>query len=128
MCAPSPSSSPSSRVCRISHSPGLIGCENSGRRVSRGVLGEKPETLAGEYNGKRLNSPNDLWIDAAGGIDFTDPHYGPREEIEQGVEAVYYIAEFGFVSGETQYFDIAIQPAGETRPLVLQFNHVLYAD
>jgi len=43
-------------------------------------------------------------------------------------QAVYYIAEFGFVSGETQYFDIAILPAGESRPLVLQFNHVLYAD
>jgi hypothetical protein len=43
-------------------------------------------------------------------------------------QALYYIAEFGFVSGETQYFDIAIQPAGEARPLVLQFNHVLYAD
>ena len=29
---------------------------------------------------------------------------------------------------ETQYFDIAILPAGEARPLVLQFNHALYAD
>ena len=56
-------------------------------------------------------------------------HKAPLEfrEIREE-QAVYYIAEFGFVSGETQYFDIAIQPAGEARPLVLQFNHALYAD
>jgi len=43
-------------------------------------------------------------------------------------QAVYYIAEFGFVDGETVYFDISVLPAGETRPLVLQFQQVLYAD
>ena len=50
---------------------------------------------------------------------------GFREIREE--QAVYYIAEFDFVSGETQYFDIAILPAGEARPLVMQFNHALYA-
>jgi hypothetical protein len=56
-------------------------------------------------------------------------HKTPLEfrEVREG-QAVYYIAEFAFVPEETQYFDIAILPAGETRPLVLQFNQVLYAD
>jgi hypothetical protein len=49
-----------------------------------------------------------------------------REIREQ--QAVYYIAEFGFLDGETQYFDIAIQPAGEARALELRFSQVLYAD
>jgi gluconolactonase len=27
------------------------------------------------YGGKRLNSPNDLWVDPHGGVYFTDPRY-----------------------------------------------------
>jgi gluconolactonase len=95
----------------------LIGCENTGRRVSRGLLTDKVETLAGEYQGKRLNSPNDLWLDADGGLYFTDPHYGPKSEIEQGVEAVYYISADKKI---TRVIDdlvkpngIAISPAGD---------------
>lgn len=33
-------------------------------------------TLAGAYNGKRLNSPNDLFLTPGGDIYFTDPSYG----------------------------------------------------
>ena len=36
-------------------------------------------TLAARYNGKRLNSPNDLVIRSNGDIYFTDPPYGLRE-------------------------------------------------
>mgnify|MGYP001765754126 CR=1 FL=1 len=48
-------------------------------------------------------------------------------EIREG-DAVYYIAEVDFIHGETRYFRIAITPAGETRPLELEFSQVLYAD
>lgn len=41
---------------------------------------------------KRLNSPNDLWVDAQGGVYFTDPRYGSREGMEQDGEHVWYIA------------------------------------
>ena len=47
--------------------------------------------IADNYRGKRLNNPNDLWIDAKGGIYFTDPAYYLRETIEQDGEHVYYI-------------------------------------
>jgi Domain of unknown function (DUF4426) len=49
-----------------------------------------------------------------------------REIREQ--QAVYYIAEFGFLDGETQYFELEIRPAGEAQPLALEFSQVLYAD
>ena len=42
--------------------------------------------------------------------------------------AIYYIAEFGFTSGETLYFDLAITPTGEATPLQLKFSQALHAD
>ncbi len=42
--------------------------------------------------------------------------------------AIYYIAEFGFDSAETGYFDISVTPEGETTPLRLEFQQALHAD
>ncbi len=53
----------------------LILCQHGDRRVSRLVDG-KFVTLADKYDGKRLNSPNDLAIRKNGDIYFTDPPYG----------------------------------------------------
>ncbi len=76
----------------------LVACEHRGRRVSRARPGEPGRTIVDRYQGKRLNSPNDLWIDAAGGIYFTDPRYGGREDLEQDVEAVYYVDRGGDIT------------------------------
>lgn len=47
------------------------------------------------FEGKNLNGPNDLWIDAKGGIYFTDPYYQrkywQRTEKEIKNERVYYL-------------------------------------
>ncbi len=55
----------------------------------------KHEVLLKDYQGKRLNGPNDLWIRPDGGIYFTDPFYKRpywnRGPIEQDVQGVYYI-------------------------------------
>ena len=58
-----------------------------------------PETiLADEYNGKRLNSPNDLVYKSDGSLYFTDPPYGLRTQGDQDkekqlkVNGVYRIA------------------------------------
>ena len=63
----------------------------------------KREILAGEHEGKRFNSPNDLAITGAGGIFFTDPPYGlkdlnasPLKEMD--VNGVYYRAPDGTVT------------------------------
>jgi len=47
-------------------------------------------TLADSYNGERLDGPNDLVIDAGGGIYFTDPQFIPGLEKKQPGKAVYY--------------------------------------
>jgi gluconolactonase len=48
-------------------------------------------SLASRYDGKPLNSPNDLCFDTQGRIYFTDPRYGDRADIEQDCMAVYRI-------------------------------------
>lgn len=54
----------------------LIICQHGDRRIARLVGDNKFETIAGEYEGKRFNSPNDLAIRSNGDIYFTDPPYG----------------------------------------------------
>ena len=54
----------------------LLSCEHGGRRVSRTEADGSVTTLADNYQGKRLNSPNDLAVKSDGSIWFTDPPYG----------------------------------------------------
>ena len=54
----------------------LITCEHGGRRVSRTEPDGRVVTLADRFNGKRLNSPNDIVCKSDGSIWFTDPTFG----------------------------------------------------
>lgn len=54
----------------------LLSCEHGGRRVSRTEADGTVVTLADNYEGKKLNSPNDLAVKSDGSIWFTDPPYG----------------------------------------------------
>jgi gluconolactonase len=51
--------------------------------------------LVKEFEGKRLNGPNDLWIDPKGGIYFTDPYYQrdywAHKSMPQDGQHVYYL-------------------------------------
>lgn len=68
----------------------LIACEGgAGRVISIDPKGQI-QVLTDQYQGKRFNEPNDLWIDAQGGTYFTDPVY--QSQRTQPVEAVYYLA------------------------------------
>jgi len=70
---------------------GLVVCESeNGRIVSISPEG-KVTVLADQFNGKRFNKPNDLWIDPRGGVYFTDPAYGRDPVLYQDGEHVYYI-------------------------------------
>ena len=57
----------------------------------------KSTILAGLFNGRPLNSPNDLVIDRQRRIYFTDPRYYGHESVEQPVAAVYRIDPGGAV-------------------------------
>lgn len=53
-----------------------LSCEHGGRRVVRYEPGGGITVVADTYQGKRLNSPNDVVVHPDGDIWFTDPMYG----------------------------------------------------
>jgi gluconolactonase len=53
-----------------------LSCEHGGRRVVRYEHSGAVTVIADKYNGKPLNSPNDIVVHPDGGIWFTDPPYG----------------------------------------------------
>jgi gluconolactonase len=53
-----------------------LSCEHGGRRVVRYEPGGTLTVVAERYQGKRLNSPNDVVVHPDGEIWFTDPLYG----------------------------------------------------
>ncbi|WP_455873932.1 SMP-30/gluconolactonase/LRE family protein [Rhizobium yanglingense] len=95
----------------------LISCEHGGRRVTRTEPDGKITVLADSYQGKRLNSPNDVVVASDGSIWFTDPSYGiksdyegHKSEPEQETRNVYRIdAQSGVVEAVVTDF---IQPNG----------------
>lgn len=78
----------------------LIACEHD-RRVSRTEKDGRVVTLADKFEGKRLNSPNDLVVKSDGAIYFTDPPYGlPKgsEGKELDFNGVFRLAPDGALS------------------------------
>jgi sugar lactone lactonase YvrE len=90
----------------------LVTAEHSNRRVSRTEVEGTVVTLANEYQGKQLNSPNDLVVKSDGSIYFTDPPYGitPPEE-ELGFYGVYRLTPQGELTLLVEDF---IRPNGIT--------------
>ena len=76
----------------------LIACEHSGRRVTRTEIDGSISVIAERYDGKRLNSPNDVVVRSDGSIYFTDPSFGlgiPPKWKELSFNGVYCIAPDG---------------------------------
>ena len=62
----------------------LIGCLHRDRRITRTELDGAITALVTHYEGKRLNSPNDVVCRSDGTIWFTDPNYGINTDYEGG--------------------------------------------
>lgn len=60
----------------------LVSCEHGNRRVTRTEHSGAITVLADSYQGKRLNSPNDVVVKSDGSIWFTDPAYGIDSDYE----------------------------------------------
>ena len=79
----------------------LIACEHANRRVSRTTADGQVLTIASHYQGKRLNSPNDVVVKSDGSIYFTDPPYGlsaaygVESEKELDFQGVYRLSPNG---------------------------------
>lgn len=69
----------------------LFICEGVNRQVTMIDKDGNKAVIADRYDGKRFNSPNDLWIDPKGGIYFTDPRYGSHDGRELDGFWVFYI-------------------------------------
>jgi len=98
----------------------LITCEQGARRVTRTEHDGTITVLATHWDGKRLNSPNDVVVRADGSIWFTDPAYGidddyegHRAESEIGACHVYRLDPDGTVTAVATDF---------TRPNGLAFS------
>jgi gluconolactonase len=74
-----------------------LSCEHGGRRVVRYEPNGTVTVIADKFQGKRLNSPNDIVVHPEGSIWFTDPIYGIRGNYEgfkseqETKEAVYRV-------------------------------------
>jgi gluconolactonase len=60
----------------------LISCEHGGRRVIRTEYDGSITVLMDHFEGKRLNSPNDVVVKSDGSIWFTDPPFGLLSDYE----------------------------------------------
>lgn len=68
------------------------GADYGGRRITRtDMTTGKSLILAGLYQGRPFNSPNDIAIDRQGRVYFSDPRYLGHEAVEQPLMAVYRI-------------------------------------
>jgi gluconolactonase len=68
----------------------LLTCEHSGRRVALQEKGGELKTVIDAFEGRKLNSPNDVVVKSDGTIWFTDPEYGlkmnPQTKQREGRE------------------------------------------
>jgi gluconolactonase len=80
----------------------LVSCEHGARCISRTGHDGTRTVLASHFEGKRLNSPNDVVVKSDGSVWFTDPSYGIDSDYEGdaspgeiGAQCVYRIAADG---------------------------------
>jgi gluconolactonase len=73
----------------------LVSCADEQEQLWSIGPDRRVKILLRDIGGRRLNGPNDLWIDAQGGIFFTDPYYQrpywSRTRSELDGEKVYYL-------------------------------------
>jgi gluconolactonase len=78
------------------HAGNLLACADEKNEIWKIDKNKNSTVLVNNFEGKRLNGPNDLWVDPKGGIYFTDPFYKrdywvhTSKEIEK--ECVYYLS------------------------------------
>jgi gluconolactonase len=73
----------------------LIVCADEHNQIWSIDKNKKIKVLFSDFEGKKVNGPNDIWLDAKGGIYFTDPYYQrdywTRKSPEIQGQKVYYL-------------------------------------
>ncbi len=103
------------------------GADYGGRRVTRTDMKTgKSYIIAGLFEGRPLNSPNDVTIDEKGRIYFSDPRYLGHEPIDQSIQAVYRIDTDGtlhrIITNAGKPNGVAISPDQKTLYVVSNDN------
>lgn len=80
----------------------LLICQHGNRRLVRVEKSGKQTVLADIYEGKRLNSPNDVVVKSDGAIYFTDPPYGLPKEDSDPAKEVSFNGVFRLAEGKLQ--------------------------
>ena len=93
----------------------LVSCEHGTRRVTRTEHDGSLTVLADSYDGKRLNSPNDVVVRSDGSIWFTDPAYGIDSDYEgfaapqeQDGDYVFRLAPPDVKVGDGAIYDVSL--------------------
>ena len=76
----------------------IVARELSGAIVALSADGEERRVICDKYEGNRFNAPNDLVIDKAGGVYFTDPSFRAPTPLPQNKTCVYYVDASGKVT------------------------------
>jgi gluconolactonase len=80
----------------------LLACADEHNQLVRMSPNRQVEVLVADFNGRKLNGPNDAWVAPDGGIYFTDPYYQrdywTRTEPELASEDLYHLAPDGTLS------------------------------
>jgi gluconolactonase len=88
----------------------IVACEGGvGAIVAYSADGKERRVIADKYDGKPFNAPNDLVLDKAGGVYFTDPFFGKADKLPQDKMGVYYADAGGKV---TRLIDDLPRPNG----------------
>jgi gluconolactonase len=106
----------------------LVTCESGGRRVTRTELDGTITVLAERYEGKRLNSPNDVVVKSDGTVWFTDPDYGILSDFT-GEKAPSEIGACNVYRIDTRSGDLRVVCGDMVKPNGLAFSpdeRVLY--
>ena len=73
----------------------LWACADEKNELWRIAPSGKKDVVIKDFNGKRLNGPNDVWIHPNGGVYFTDPFYRrdywTHQKSEQEAQGVFYL-------------------------------------
>lgn len=94
----------------------MLTCQHANSTVTRTELDGSITTLATHFDGKELNSPNDIVVRKDSLIYFTDPTYGRMDyfgierELEMGAQGVYCVTPDGKTI--TRLADDFVQPNG----------------
>lgn len=88
----------------------IIACADEKNELWSISADKEVKVLLDNIDGKKLNGPNDLWIDKKGGIYFTDPYYQRK----------YWTRQKAEIDGKKLYY----LPAGIKTPIVVDDKYV----